>query len=147
MEKLLSAFPVITQISVAWGEMDAFSHVNNVAYFRYFESARISYFEKLKLLDHLELTGIGPILGSISCKFKAPLTYPDIVHVGSSITRIEEDRFTMSHRAVSEKLGKVAAEGEGILVSYNYRKSIKSSIPDVIVKRIEEIQKGVTSDE
>jgi acyl-CoA thioester hydrolase len=44
---LLKTFPVIVEIPVAWGEMDALQHVNNVFYFRYFETARIAYFEKL----------------------------------------------------------------------------------------------------
>ena len=39
--KQLENYPVVIEIPVAWGDMDAFQHVNNVAYFRYFESARI----------------------------------------------------------------------------------------------------------
>ncbi|MBJ7019207.1 acyl-CoA thioesterase, partial [Vibrio cholerae] len=34
MESLLKDFPVVTKIVVAWGEMDALQHVNNVVYFR-----------------------------------------------------------------------------------------------------------------
>lgn len=47
MDTLLKDFPVITEIKVAWGEMDALQHVNNVVYFRYFETARLDYFNKL----------------------------------------------------------------------------------------------------
>ena len=38
----LAGYPVRIEVPVAWGEMDAFGHVNNVVYFRYFESARIA---------------------------------------------------------------------------------------------------------
>jgi len=65
------------QITVAWGEMDAFQHVNNVVYFKYFESARINYFEETGINAHMQTTGVGPILGNTQCRFKAPLTYPD----------------------------------------------------------------------
>jgi len=41
----LAGFPVRIEIPVAWGEMDAFGHGNNVAYFRYFESAQIARLE------------------------------------------------------------------------------------------------------
>ena len=34
----------VTKISVQWGEMDAFNHVNNVMYIRWCETARISLF-------------------------------------------------------------------------------------------------------
>ena len=41
--KELSVYPIIHQQTVAWGDMDAFGHVNNVQYYRYIESARIAY--------------------------------------------------------------------------------------------------------
>lgn len=44
----LAGFPVRVDIPVAWGEMDAFGHVNNVVYFRYFESARIDSYDYSK---------------------------------------------------------------------------------------------------
>jgi len=47
MKELLKTFPIVTKIPVIWGDMDSFQHVNNVIYFRYFESARIQYFETL----------------------------------------------------------------------------------------------------
>ncbi len=67
MDALLINFPVVIELPLAWGEMDAFQHVNNVAYFRYFESARIAYFSKLDLLMLMNQTGIGPILKSTGC--------------------------------------------------------------------------------
>jgi acyl-CoA thioester hydrolase len=36
MSDLLAGYPIIYETDVAWGEMDAFQHVNNVYYFRYF---------------------------------------------------------------------------------------------------------------
>src|SRR5512135_78545 len=100
---LLEGYPVIVEIPVAWGEMDSFQHVNNVVYFRYFESARIAYSEKIRLIENKDRTGIGPILASTSCRYKLPLTYPDIVSVGAKVTGIEEDRFTLSYVVVSHR--------------------------------------------
>ena len=79
MSNLLKDYPVIIEFPIAWGEMDAMSHVNNIVYFRFFESARIAYFEKMDLMDYMTQTGIGPILATTSCKFKIPLSYPDKV--------------------------------------------------------------------
>ena len=41
----LAQYPVIHEQAVAWGDMDAFGHVNNVLYYRYIESARIRYLD------------------------------------------------------------------------------------------------------
>lgn len=49
--KELSVYPVIHQQTVAWGDMDAFGHVNNVQYYRYIESARIAYLMALNIFD------------------------------------------------------------------------------------------------
>jgi len=59
MKELINAYPVINEIPIAWGDMDAFQHVNNVVYFRHFESARISYFEKINFIEVMNETGIG----------------------------------------------------------------------------------------
>ena len=42
-----SAFPVHIEVPVAWGEQDLFGHVNNVVYFRYFESVRMHFLERI----------------------------------------------------------------------------------------------------
>lgn len=141
LNNLLEGYSVVIEIPIAWGEMDSFQHVNNVAYFRYFESARIRYAEKLGLYKHKDETGIGPILGSASCRYRLPLTYPDTVSVGAKITEIAEDRFTMKYVIVSHKHQKIAAEGEGVIVMYDYREGKKTAIPEEIRKRILALEK------
>ncbi|HET6890083.1 MAG TPA: thioesterase family protein [Pyrinomonadaceae bacterium] len=140
MEKLLQHCPVVIETPVAWGEMDAFRHLNNTAYFRYFESARIAYFERLNLLEYMEATGVGPILASTSCRFKIPLTYPDKVFIGARIPTVEDDRFTMEYYVVSHKHQRVAAEGVGLIVCFNYKENKKAPIPDELKRRIEELE-------
>jgi acyl-CoA thioester hydrolase len=143
LDSLLSAYPVVIQIPVAWGEMDAFQHVNNVVYFRYFESARLAYLERLDYLPIMRETGLGPILASAQCRFRAPLTYPDTVHVGVSVSTIETDRMTMRFSIISQRLQKVAAEGEGVIVSYDYRENRKAPLPDVLRQRIMALEASV----
>lgn len=144
MSDILRNYPVIIEFPVAWGEMDSMHHVNNIAYFRYFESARIAYFEKLDLLSYMTETGIGPILGEISCKFKIPMSYPDKVLIGSKVVSIEEDRFIMNHLVVSTKHQKVAAEGDGVIVIFNYREGKKVTVPEVVRPSILNIEKSVS---
>lgn len=50
MQNEFKQYPVIHQQDVAWGDMDAFGHVNNVMYHRYVESTRIKYFDVLQLI-------------------------------------------------------------------------------------------------
>ncbi|HEX8847050.1 MAG TPA: acyl-CoA thioesterase [Pyrinomonadaceae bacterium] len=143
MESLLKHCPVVIETPVAWGEMDAFRHLNNTVYFRFFESARIAYFERLNLLDYMEATGVGPILASTSCRFKIPLTYPDKVSIGARVSTIEDDRFTMEYYVVSHKYRKVAAEGSGLIVTFNYKENKKAPLPVELKQRIEELEASI----
>jgi len=142
MTNLLSDYPVTIDIPVAWGDMDAFQHLNNVVYFRYFESARIAYFEKINFLEVMDKTGIGPILASTQCRFKLPVTYPDRVTVGAKVESIEEDRFIMKYVVISQKHEKVAAFGEGVLVTFDYHSNKKAPVPDEIRQGISALEKS-----
>jgi len=56
--------------------------------------------------------------------------------VGAKTISIEEDRFTMKYLVVSHRHQKIAAEGEGVVVMYNYHEGKKTAIPDVIRQRL-----------
>ncbi len=140
MEELIKQYPVVIEISLHWGEMDAFQHLNNTVYFRYFESARIAYFEKIGYMKFMQKTGLGPILASTQCRFKIPLTYPDRVSVGAKVAKIEQDRFLMEYAIVSHKSQKTAAEGQGLIVSFDYRENRKAPLPEEIKQRILQLE-------
>lgn len=133
-------FPVVFETPVAWGEMDSFGHVNNIVYFRYFESARLAYFERVGFLEEMERSGIGPILATTKCRFKKALTYPDRIRVGATAKDLRDDRFTMLYCIESEALGTVAADGEGLIVAYDYNEQRKASLPDSVRAAIVELE-------
>ncbi len=81
-EPLLAEFRVVITLPVQWGDQDAFGHVNNTVYFRWFESARIAYFARIGLSHALNADPIAPILASISCDYRRPITFPDTVQIG-----------------------------------------------------------------
>lgn len=136
MKNPLDLFPVIIEIPIAWGDMDAFRHVNNVRYFRYIESGRIAYMEKLSYMELMERSGVGPILASTQCRYKIPLTFPDVISVGTRVSELKEDRFTMKHLIYSHRFQKTAAEGEGVIVSFDYKAGRKAPVPDEIKRGI-----------
>jgi acyl-CoA thioester hydrolase len=136
--KSLDDFNIKVDIPIAWGDMDAFRHVNNTLFFRYFETARIKYFEKAGFLETMEKNSIGPILASISAKFIKPLFYPDTVTVGSRVTSIEPTQFMMEYIIESKSKG-IAALGESKMVVYDYKSSRRTALPDIVRNKIREI--------
>jgi acyl-CoA thioester hydrolase len=137
MESLLNDYPVVTEIPVAWGEMDALNHVNNAVYFRYFETARLDYFSHVHLMEDMAQTKVGPVLGETYCRYKLPVTYPDTLLVGSRVTEVEKDRFKMEYQIVSKKLGKVTTTGSATIVMFDFVSNQKANIPSKLLNAIE----------
>ncbi len=134
----LDDFNIRIDIPIAWGDMDAFNHVNNTRFFRYFETARIKYFERAGFIETMEKHSIGPILASISAKFIKPLVYPDTVTVGTRVISIEPTQFIMEYILESKSKG-TAAIGESKIVVYDYKSSERTTLPDIVRSRIREI--------
>ncbi|HTI50684.1 MAG TPA: thioesterase family protein [Planctomycetaceae bacterium] len=118
--RLMAGFPVCCTFPIQWGDQDAFAHVNNTVYLRWFESARIAYGAKVGLAQSFEARQIGPILAAISCNYRRQLIYPDTVYIGARITKVGRTSMVMEHRVVSESLRTVAAEGDSTLVMFDY---------------------------
>jgi len=142
---LLKEFPVIYETEIAWGDMDAFRHVNNAVYLRYFESARIRYFEQTPMFDIMQAEGVGPIVHSHRIRYRLPLTYPDQIFIGVRVTGVAQDRLIAAYRLISARHDAIAAEGDTTIVFFDYRKGGKAPIPAPVLEAIDRLE-GWTPD-
>ena len=135
-ESILDEYPVQLTQELIWGDMDAFQHINNKVYFRYYEDIRIELMQQTGMFDILEKQQIGPILAATSCDFRAPLTYPDIIHIGARVVDLQERKFDTHYVVLSEQQKRVVAQGSGLVVYYDYRARKSCPIPEQIVAAI-----------
>jgi len=119
---------------VRWGDMDALEHVNNTIYFRYFEEARINFFNDSGLRKLMDSQNVGFILGSTDCKFKFPITYPDTLYIESVALNVENDRFTVRQTIKSKQHEKIAAESSSVIVSYDHKNKRKATLPELVIE-------------
>lgn len=133
-------YSVTTVIPVWWGDQDKFGHVNNTVYFRWFESARIEYTTRIGLQDWLEREQIGPILAAVACNFRKQLTYPDVVHVGTRVSKIGRTSMTIDHSVFSTRLNALAADGSSTVVLFDYKQNRPVPIPESLVETIERLE-------
>jgi acyl-CoA thioester hydrolase len=136
-----STHPVVVEIPVAWGDMDAFGHVNNTVYFKWFETARIAYFERIGLNERMRREKKGPILARTTCDFEKPLAWPDTVRASASVVKLGNTSFVMEYRVTSERAG-AAAKGEGVIVLVDYEKGGKIPLDAELRARIEALEAG-----
>ena len=66
-------------LAVAWGEMDAFGHVNNSVFLRWFESVRANWLGRVQLEG--DGSDLGIVVRSASIEFLHPVTWPEHVTV------------------------------------------------------------------
>ena len=97
-------YPHFETISTRWMDNDVYGHVNNVAYYAFFDTAANAY-----LVEHggLDLHA-GPVIGLVvesGCRYHAPVAYPAPLRVGLRVDRL-------GRRAVTYGLGVFAADDE-----------------------------------
>ena len=63
-------------LEVRWGDMDAYGHVNNAKYFTYCESARMSYFDAVRLDEFRGAESHGPAVVTATCNFRRQVHHP-----------------------------------------------------------------------
>jgi acyl-CoA thioester hydrolase len=135
--------PVTIELPVQWGEMDAFGHVNNVVYLRWFESGRIAYFERAGLLAGMPKA--GPIMARQSIDYRMPLHYPDRVTVSCGVTSIGTTSFQLALQLRSQANGgAIASESQAVIVFFDYEAKKKTPITAELRAAIEALQASAT---
>ena len=138
----LTQFPIVYEQKVAWGDMDAFGHVNNVMYYRYIESARIEYFDRLNVFDQDVLT----IVASSQCKYLKPVFYPDVLHIGARVEEMRNSAILMHYVLFSQQQQQIVADGEAVIVFVDKVAMKKALIPQQLRKVIIDLEATVHND-
>ena len=123
--------------NVCWGEMDAFNHVNNTVYFKYFENVRIKYFEKTGIINLMRDSKVGPIMAQADCQFIKPIKYPDSLEIKARVSHIKKSSFIMNYEVYSQQLNSLAAKGSSVIVMVDYNTGNKVNIPENIKSNID----------
>ncbi len=124
---------------MAWGEQDLFGHVNNIVYFRYFESVRMHFLDRIGVLRSHKETGLGVILASTTCDYEKPVEWPQILTVRTGCDHVGTTSFTMKYQITNE-IGELMATGSSVQVMYDYNRRTKIPIPDQVVSAIAAVQ-------
>lgn len=123
-----------TQIEIRWGDMDAYGHVNNTLFFRYFETARLHYFENLLQNNDIAMPTI--VLAEMNCRFLRPLVYPATITVSCCVSKLGGSSFDLeSHIYKDDKL---CASSKATMVWVNPKTHRPEEIPSNIRQVISE---------
>ena len=116
---------------VRFGDLDAMRHLNNVVFLRFFETARIRFISDL-LPGHVptspEADDTAMIFAQCHIDYRSPVHYDEELEVITWIGEVKRSSFRIDFRMqVAERL---AAEGYGWLVCFDYTEQRSAAIPE-----------------
>ena len=82
-----SDFAVLRSIPTRWMDNDHYGHVNNVAYYSFFDTAVNGFLIEATGTDIRNLSAIG-IVAESSCRFLSPVSFPDRLSAGLALERL-----------------------------------------------------------
>ncbi|MHA6288027.1 acyl-CoA thioesterase [Maricaulis sp. CAU 1757] len=108
-----SAYRHWTRLPTRWADNDVYGHVNNAAYYGFFDTAVNSV-----LIDRAGLDiHAGAVIGLVvetGCRYFAPLAYPQTLEAGLAVSRL--GRSSVSYQIGLFAEGETAAAAEGHFV-------------------------------
>ncbi len=115
-----------------WGDMDAFGHLNNAAYFTYFEQARVDWLHSLD-------AGHALVLANISCTFLKALKYPATLQVRLYAGRPGRSSLPSYYELHDSRApDQLCAIAHGTIVWFDHAAGHSTDIPEVVRKRLDD---------
>jgi acyl-CoA thioester hydrolase len=81
-----SQFKVLRTVATRWMDNDQYGHVNNVAYYSFFDTAVNGFLIEATGTDIRDLPAIGVVAES-GCQFLHGASFPDTIHAALAVTR------------------------------------------------------------
>lgn len=108
----LHACGTVFEQPMAWGDMDAFAHLNNVRYYEYAQSARVDNMTRAGVFGNGEHT----VIVATSCQYKHSVYFPDTLWIGVKVKNIGNTSLTHEYLYFSTAQQKIVATGESVVV-------------------------------
>jgi acyl-CoA thioester hydrolase len=123
------------KMRVDWADLDLFGHVNNVAFFRYMQAARVDFCESLGLTSLNESGRLSFMVASSQCSFRKPLHFPGEVLIHVTCKEARNTSFQLLYKIMNGEA--IVAEGEDVLVVYDHVKKEKVAISHHLRAKLE----------
>lgn len=132
-------FSVELQLRIDWSDLDLFGHVNNVAFLKYIQAARVHYWEQIGLYSFFLQNKQGPMLASTNCEYKKPLFYPGEISIRTAMEFIKNTSFSLKHEIIAQD-GESAALGQDVMVMFDFNKNEKMPFPEHLRLAVEKLE-------
>jgi acyl-CoA thioester hydrolase len=126
-----AAFRVFRPITTRWLDNDVYGHVNNVAYYSFFDTAVNGWLIEQELLDVATSPTVGLVVET-GCTFFESAAFPEPLEAGLALTRLGRSsaRYAVGIFKVGEELA--AAQGQFVHVYVDRTTRRPVEIPEAV---------------
>ena len=124
-----SAFAHFCPISTRWMDNDAYLHVNNVAYYSFFDTAVNEYLILGGVLD-IRQSPVTGLVAHSQCHYFSPLAFPEKIEVGLRVARLGTSSVTYELGVFRAGDDLAAAQGQFVHVYVDRLTSRPVPLPD-----------------
>ena len=124
-----SDFSHFFEMPTRWGDSDAFGHINNALYSRYYESARVAYFEEAMDMKFKMDSKEGLILADMKVAFLQQLHYPIVMEIGSRVSRLGNSSLVLDAAIFIKGTDTLVNTSRATLVYFDFKNNDKKPIP------------------
>lgn len=118
-------------IPTRWIDNDMFGHVNNVAYYRFFETVIVRFTMDEAGLD-IRTCDLVPYAVESMCRYLKPMSYPDTIEAGLRVARLGSTSVTYELGLFVEGSREPAATGHIVQVFVGRKSERPEPIPPSI---------------
>ncbi len=116
-------------------ETDLLGHVNNSNYFVYLEEARIEFFKQIFPEKKQSF-----VVASVKCDFIRQAFFDQHLLIHTKVVKIGNKSFELQHEITDKNTGETIANGQSIVVYFNFEKQQGESITTEMRKKLDEIR-------
>lgn len=126
-----SSYPCFVPMPTRWADNDVYGHINNVAYYGFFDTA----VNRVLIEDcGLDIHG-GAVIGLVvetSCRYHAPLSYPAELEVGLGVERLGNSSVVYRLGVFEAGASQAAADGRFVHVYVDRQTRRPAALPDAM---------------
>ncbi len=115
---------------IDWSDLDLLGHVNNIAFSRFFQAARVEYCGHIGMKVYPGMK-TGPILAASRVQFTAQLFFPGNVRILTRLKKAGGTSLVLEHALFDDKCT-MCAFSEDVVVRYDFTAKTKIPLGDEI---------------
>lgn len=127
-------------IQIRFNDVDRYGHVNNNAYFAFYDLGKEDYLRTV-LKSDFRNRDVVPVIAHIDADFITAIRYGDEIIVETAVTHLGEKSFTLTQRAVDARTGAVMCRCTTVMVCFSLSEQVSAEIPADYRRAIEDYER------